>query len=248
MSNLHGKSALITGASAGIGAALAAALATAGVNLTLCARRAEPLEALAAALPGPCLAVAADVTQPDHRQRLIDTHLARWQGLDILVNNAGLGSYGDFLATDEDTWRELFEINLFAPVLLTRLALPALQASGAGLVLNVASIAGLVAHTERVAPYVASKHALVGFSRALARDLAGSGVRVKAACPHLTDTNFFAASAGAAELAPVAARARRHMDSAADVAAGILAGLDRDGLIIFPTAKPAETFARLREL
>ena len=248
MPDLNQKAVLITGASSGIGAALARAFSTAGARLTLCARRREGLEKLAAELPGPVQALTADVTTEADRQELARQALAHWGGLDILVNNAGLGSYGPFLDTDLAVWRNLLEINLLAPVALTQLVLPAMLARASGLILNIASIAGLVAHTEQVAPYVASKHALIGFSRALARDLAGSGVRVQAACPHLTDTAFFAASEGAEALADVAQRAKGFMDSPAVVADGIISGLDRDELIIFPTAKPAKAFVQLRDV
>lgn len=248
MPDLDQKAVLITGASSGIGAALARAFSTAGARLVLCARRREPLERVAASLPGPVRVVVADVTRQVDREVLANEAQAHLGGLDILVNNAGLGSYGPFLATELDVWQNLLDINLLAPVALTRLILPAMLTRGSGLILNIASIAGLVAHTTQVAPYVASKHALVGFSRALSRDLAGSGVRVQAACPHLTDTDFFAASEGAERLAEVAQNARGYMDSAEAVAAGIVAGLDREDLIIFPTTKPAKAFAQLRDV
>jgi short-subunit dehydrogenase len=182
------------------------------------------------------------------RQRLVETTLERFGRIDILCNNAGLGAYGDFLETGEGQWRRLFEINLFAPVLLTRLVVPHMLAQGGGTVINVASIAGLIAHSARVCAYVASKHALVGFSRALARDLAASGLRVIAVCPHLTDTEFFEASPGASQMAPVVEKYRSSMDAPSDVARGILAQLDADAVVVFPTRKPARAFAAQRDL
>jgi NAD(P)-dependent dehydrogenase (short-subunit alcohol dehydrogenase family) len=95
---------------------------------------------------------------------------------------------------------------------------------------------------------VASKHALVGFSRGLAKDMAGTGVRVLAACPHLTDTDFFKAAPGAAEMAPLIAKLREFLDTPQDVARGIMAQLDSEELIIFPTPKPAEAYAKHRDL
>jgi short-subunit dehydrogenase len=83
------------------------------------------------------------------------------------------------------------EVNLFALVFMTRAVLPHMQSRRSGIIVNMASIGGLIAHSNKVTPYVASKHAVVGFSRGLAKDLAGTGVRVLAVCPHLTDTEFF---------------------------------------------------------
>ena len=165
----------------------------------------------------------------------------------MLVNNAGLGFYGPFAQSTDRDWRRLFEINLFAPVFLTRKALPHLLASR-GLIVNVGSIGGLVAHTENVAPYVAAKHALVGFSRALARDLAGTGVKIVCACPHLTDTGFFENSPGAEAMAEEVEKYRSFMDSPQDVARGIVSRLDSGRLVIFPTAKPEKSYQKMRDL
>ena len=119
---------------------------------------------------------------------------------------------------------------------------------GQGLILNIASIGGLVAHSDKVSPYVSSKHALVGFSRALAKDLAGTGVRVKAACPHLTATEFFRVGPGAGEMGAEAEKLREFMDDPRDVATGILGGLEKEGLILFPTSKPARAFEKMRDV
>ena len=132
--------------------------------------------------------------------------------------------------------------------MLTREVLPAMVERGQGLILNIASIGGLVAHADKVSPYISSKHALVGFSRALAKDLAGSGVRVKAACPHLTATEFFRTGPGAGEMSSEAEKFREFMDDPGEVAGGILAKLDQEGLILFPTDKPARAFAKMRDV
>ncbi len=243
-----GKVFLITGASAGIGAALARLLSRQDARLVLAARRRELLQEVANDCPGETLVATADVTSPADRSRLVNAAVERWGRVDALVNNAGLGAYGPFLETGEAEWRRLFEVNLFAPMMLTRLVLPGMKTRGEGLILNVASIGGLVAHSDQVTAYVASKHALVGFSRGLARDLAGSGVRVKVACPHLTDTDFFASSAGAERMAPLMGGLRDFMDDPDTVAQGIVAGLTDDDLIVFPTPKPAKAWAKLRDV
>lgn len=248
MVDLEGKVVIITGASSGIGAALSRGFSKAGARVTLAARRKEKLEATAAECPGDHLSVSADVTDPQGRRDILEKTLERWGRLDILVNNAGIGAYGHFLDTTDEQWRGLFEINLFAPVLLTREALKIMQAQGAGLIINLASIGGLLAHSDKVSAYVASKHALLGFSRGLAKDLANTGIRVLAACPHLTATEFFSASSGAEELAPAIQKYQSFMDTPEDVARGILDQLDSDRLVIFPTNKPASVYEKQRDI
>jgi len=246
--DLEGKVVIITGGSSGIGAALSREFSKAGARVTLAARRKEKLEATAAECPGDHLSVTADVIDPQGRRDILEKTLERWGRLDILVNNAGIGAYGLFLDTTDEQWRGLFEINLFAPVLLTREALKIMQAQGAGLIINLASIGGLLAHSDKVSAYVASKHALVGFSRGLAKDLADTGIRVLAACPHLTATEFFSASSGAEELAPAIQKYQSFMDTPEDVARGILDQLDSDRLVIFPTNKPASVYEKQRDI
>lgn len=248
MFDLHGSVAIVTGASSGIGAALAQAFSREGARLTLSARRLERLEEVAQRCPGETLAISSDLTKETDRQRAVRETVKRWGRIDLLVNNAGLGMYGHVRESTEADWRQIFEINLFAPVFMTQAVLPIMETQGEGLLVNIASIGGLIAHSEKVAPYVASKHALVGFSRALARDLAGTGIRVLAVCPHLTDTEFFASSPGAAEMAPVVERYRSFMDSPEEVARGIMEQLDSNRVVVFPTAKPAGVYEKQRDL
>ena len=248
MVDLGGKTAILTGASSGIGAALAVLLAERGANLALAARRAGRLEQVAQKCPGGVLTLAADLTRDSDRRRIVEQTLERWGQIDILVNNAGIGAYGDFLSAAEEDWRKIFEVNLFALVFLTRAVLPHMQSRGSGIIINMASVGGLIAHSEKVTPYVASKHAVVGFSRGLAKDLAGSGVRVLAVCPHLTDTEFFNASPGAREMASVVEKFRNFMDRPEDVARGILEQLGSDRLIVFPTVKPARAYEKMKDI
>jgi short-subunit dehydrogenase len=248
MVELKGKTVIITGASSGIGAALAVEFSHRGARLTLAARRLDRLKEIAQRCPGEVLPISADLTQETDRGRIVQKTLEKWGGVDILVNNAGLGIYGDFeSATDED-WRRIFEVNLFALVFMTRAVLPHMHSRGSGIIVNIASIGGLIAHSDKVTPYVASKHAVVGFSRGLAKDLAGTGIRVLAVCPHLTDTEFFSTSPGAQEMAPVVDKLKSFMDRPEDVARGILEKLDSDRLVIFPTGKPAKAFEKQRDI
>jgi short-subunit dehydrogenase len=248
MVDLDGKAVIITGPSSGIGAALALALSLKGAHLTLAARRWERLKEVAAKCKGEVLTLAADLTQEADRSKVVQQTLGRWGRVDILVNNAGLGIYGDFMSATEADWRQIFEVNLFALVFMTRAVLPHMQSQGSGIVINMASIGGLLAHSDKVTPYVASKHAVVGFSRGLAKDLAGTGIRVLAVCPHLTDTEFFTASPGAQEMAPVVEKFKSFMDSPEDVARGILEQLDSNRLVLFPTLKPARAYEKQRDI
>jgi short-subunit dehydrogenase len=246
--DLFGKVILVTGASSGIGAALARQAAGAGARMVLAARREAALEAVAADCPGSSLVVPTDISDAGQRARLVNKTMETHGRIDILVNNAGIGAYGTFLETDEDLWRRLFEIDLFAQVFLTRLVLPRMLDQHAGLIVNMGSIGSLLAHSHSVSPYVSVKHALLGFSRALAKDVAGTGVRVQTACPHLTDTDFFKASSGADKMAPVLSKYRKAMDDPETVARGILDQLGTDSPIIFPGPKTEAMFLRHRDI
>jgi short-subunit dehydrogenase len=239
---------IVTGASSGIGEALAQGFSERRARLTLAARRVNRLREVARKCPGEVLTIEADLTQEADRRKVVQQTAERWGRIDILVNNAGAGMYGQFLSTTEGDWRQIFEINLFAPVFMTQAVLPFMQSQGSGIVVNIASIGGLVAHSDLVTPYVASKHAVVGFSRGLVRDLAGTGICVLAVCPHLTDTEFFSVSPDAAEMALVVEKYKSFMDTPEDVARGILEQLDSDRLIVFPTAKPARAYEKQRDV
>lgn len=248
MIDLKGKVVIVTGASSGIGAALGQAFSREGARVILTARRMNRLQEVAGRCVGEVLVIPADLNQEKDRGEVVRQTVARWERIDILVNNAGSGMYGDFMATTEIDWRQIFEVNLFSLVFMTRAVLPIMQSQGKGLVANMASIGGLIAHSEKVTPYVASKHAVVGFSRGLALDLAGTGIRVLAVCPHLTDTEFFTVSPGAGEMAAVVEKFKSFMDTPEEVARGILTQLDSNRLVIFPTDKPARAYEKQKEI
>jgi short-subunit dehydrogenase len=248
MTNLADEVAVVTGASSGIGAALARALSHQGAKVTMIARRLNKLNEVCGSCPGEVQVIAADLTKEMDRERIVRETMDRWGRIDILVNNAGQGLYRHFISTTEADWRQIFEINLFSPVFLTQITLPIMQAQRKGLIINIASIGGLIAHSDRVTAYVASKHALVGFSRGLALDLADQDIRVLSVCPHLTDTEFFRTSTGAAEMVPIVEKYRNFMDSPEDVARGIIEQLDSDRLVIFPTPKPAKAYEKQRDI
>lgn len=182
--------ALITGASAGIGLAIAQRLAGAGFRLILAARRREPLQALAAELPTECLALPLDVRDTASVTAAIAQLPAQWNAPDILVNNAGLalglspaqeGSLAD--------WQTMVETNILGLLALTRAVLPGMLARGRGHIVNLSSIAGSY-HYPGAGVYGASKAFVTYFSLALRADLLGAPVRVTNIEPGMVETDF----------------------------------------------------------
>ena len=190
----HGT-ALVTGASSGIGAELARLCAGAGSDLVLVARRAERLQELAESLSAThhvqARVLVADLSDPSAPQAIFDA--VRGAPIDILVNNAGIGVRGAFAETEWKAQAALLEVNLMAPVRLTHLFLPEMLRRGSGRILNVASTAAFVPGPF-MATYYASKAFLVSFSQAIANESRGSGVTVTVLCPGVTRTEFFQAA------------------------------------------------------
>jgi len=238
---------MITGASSGIGAALSGSLSRRGARVALLARRADRLEELATRLPGETLVVPCDVTVETDRNASVDHIVESWGRIDVLVNNAGVGHYAPFADTDLDALRDLMEIDFVSAFAMAKRVLPHMIAAGRGLIVNVASTGGLIAHAPNVSAYLAAKHAVVGMSRGLRRELDGSGVRVQVVCPHLTDTGFFGVGVGAEEMELLANRLRDHMDSAESVAEGIVAGIEDGAFLVFPTPAARAAYERFRE-
>lgn len=177
----QGQRALVTGASSGIGAALAEALGGAGARLLLTGRNGEALAEVAGRCGAETSAVAGDLTSAEFRERLAGAVRERLGGLDLLVNNAGISMNARFEELRPEVLRRIMEINFFAPVELTRLLLPDLV-TARGRIVVMSSVTGLVGTPTRTA-YAASKHALHGFFDALRVELRPRGVGVTIACP-----------------------------------------------------------------
>jgi len=180
---LEGKSAIVTGASSGIGAAIARALVAAGARVAVGARRVERLEALGAAL-----ALELDVTNPESSSGFVDAALRELGGLDILVNHAGLALGRDkyWESSYEDT-ATVIETNVLGLMRMTRLCVQHIRDGGH--IVNVGSIAGRQAY-ENAAAYVASKFAVRGFTYALREDLLGRPIRLTLVDPGLVESEF----------------------------------------------------------
>lgn len=175
--------AIVTGASSGLGAHFARTLHAAGARVTITARRADRLEALAAELPGSHV-VTADIAVAADRERLVASTLDNLGEPRILVNNAGIGHKVAVEDEDIDTFRQAMEVNVTAIWHLSKLCAPLMIAAGGGNIVNVASMFGLVGSTPvKQAHYCASKGAVVNLTRELALQWARKGIRVNALCP-----------------------------------------------------------------
>ena len=183
--------ALVTGASSGIGAAYARALRARGHRLVLVARRADRLAAIARELGGEpdVLALPLDLTEPDAGERLQGELFRRGIAVEILVNNAGVGHTGRFLEEPPERIQAMIDLNVRAVVDLTRRLVPAMVARGGGAVVNVVSTSALQP-VPYFAVYAASKVFVLSFTEALASELRGTGVKVQALLPGLTESEF----------------------------------------------------------
>jgi NADP-dependent 3-hydroxy acid dehydrogenase YdfG len=183
MTSLEGKVALVTGASRGIGAAVARALGAEGVRLALASRSGEDL-GLEAVVARPC-----DVRRPDDLEALAAEAAKRFGGIDILIANAGVGAYGPFLDLPADQLEEMIDVNVKGTLYAVRAALPHLLESDAADIVTLASEAGRRG-LPLEAVYCASKFAQVGFTRALDHELREQGVRCSNVCPGGVATDF----------------------------------------------------------
>jgi 3-oxoacyl-[acyl-carrier protein] reductase len=183
MISLEGKVALVTGASRGIGAAVAHSLASHGVHLGLASRSGDDL-GIEGAVASPC-----DVRRPGELESLVAATAERFGGIDILVANAGVGAYGPFLDLPPDQLEEMIDVNVKGTLYAVRAALPHLLTSSAADIVTLASEAGRRGLPYE-AVYCASKFAQVGFTRAMDHELRETGVRCTNVCPGGVATDF----------------------------------------------------------
>lgn len=184
---LAGKTALVTGSTSGIGLAVAQALARAGARVMLNGSRpaadAEALRAELAAEAGVEVGYTqANLAEPASARALVEATIAAFGSVDILINNAGIQHVAAVDAFPDHTWDQLMAINVSAVFHTTKAALPSMKAKGWGRIVNIASAHGVVASPFK-APYTASKHAVVGFSKAVALEVAEQGITCNALCP-----------------------------------------------------------------
>lgn len=195
--DLEGRTVMVTGASRGLGAALALAFAESGARVSVCAREASALKATEEAigrLGVPCVASAADVSDPLQVEAWVEETVRRLGAPSVLVNNASLlGSRVPLAEYPLEDWWSVLEVNLTGPFVVTREVLPHLRAAGGGSIVNVTSGAALLPRVNWGA-YSVSKHALEGWSLNLAMELEGTGIRVNLVDPGSMRTGMRAAA------------------------------------------------------
>ena len=229
------STAVVTGASAGIGRELVRQLARdRGMTVLATARRLDRLESLAAELPiGQVHVLAGDLADPEFRARLwIHAETLFPAGIDLVVNNAGLGNYGEFADQDPADVRRMIEVNLVALMDLTQRAARHMKARRFGQILEISSILGFFGMPYS-AVYVATKHAVNGLVKSLRYELRGTGVRIWAACPGQTESEFFSVAIGATAAATSGPRG----EPTDKIVRSIVRGLDKRSAFVMPSFK-----------
>jgi len=203
LTDLRGAVAVVTGASSGIGEAIAEALAQRGARVALATRREERLAALSERLgeAGEVVSISCDVRQPEDVQRLIATTLERWGKIDILVANAGFGYRLPIVEGDVEIWKNLLDTNVYGLLLTLRYGVPPMLERGAGHVVVTSSVAGRVV-TPGGGVYCGSKFAASAIAEALRMEVASKGVRVTTIEPGVVISEFQAVANYAPEIVP----------------------------------------------
>ncbi len=227
------KTALITGASGGIGEALARTLAQHGYDLILVARTISKLEALGAELSAKngvqTTSISSDLSAFDASEKLIADLETRGLQVDVLVNNAGIGEYGEFVTGDPIKQQQMISLNILTLTMLTRHLLPKMLERKFGRVMNVASTAAFMPG-PLMSVYYASKAYVLSFSEALAEELLGTGVTVTALCPGPTESDFQAR----AEMQESKLVQGKTLMTAREVAEQGVAALERGQRVVIP--------------
>jgi NAD(P)-dependent dehydrogenase (short-subunit alcohol dehydrogenase family) len=218
--DLSGRTAIITGASRGIGLSIAERLAAAGANVVLTARKQESADAAAEQVGGGAIGVAAHAVDEDAARHCVDLALDRFGSIDILVNNAGTNpAFGPLIEQDHARFTKIFDVNLWAPLLWTSLAVKAWMADHGGAVVNTSSIGGMH-QSPAMGLYNATKAALIHVTKQLALELS-PGVRVNAICPGVVRTRLAEALWKDHEEAVSGSTALGRIGEPADVAAAV---------------------------
>ena len=187
MERLGGKRAIVTGAGAGIGEAIAVRLAGEGALVALADLDGQATERVAREIEGKTLSRRTDVTRSEEVEALVQGVLEEWGGLDVMVNNAGIGVAGTTPETSEEDWERLMSVNLKGTFLGMKYAIPAMRDSGGGSIINISSVAALVGIPDRAA-YSATKGGILALTKAAAIDHVSEGIRINCIAPGTVDT------------------------------------------------------------
>jgi len=187
MERLEGKRAVVTGAGAGIGRAIAIRLSSEGARVALADMDEQDAKSVAGEIEGETMVRQTDVSRATEVEALVRSVVEEWGGLDVMVNNAGVGVAGTTPETDEDDWDRLMDVNLKGTFLGMKYAIPAMRESGGGSIINISSVAALVGIPDRAA-YSATKGGILALTRAAAIDHAEEGVRINCIAPGTVDT------------------------------------------------------------
>jgi len=214
--DLQGKTVIVTGASSGIGEAVARAFVEAGANVVLAARNETALAALAKELGnGRALAVATDVTKRDQVEAMVDRAVGRFGRLDVIVNNAGVGIRANLANLDPTEFERLFQVNMMGPLYGMQAAIRAMRKSGGGTIVNISSGTSRIMVPFIGGAYPALKRALEIMSDYARAELAGENIKILVVLPYLTDTNFGKNAMGGSGMpAPDFAAMRRNLPPA----------------------------------
>jgi NAD(P)-dependent dehydrogenase (short-subunit alcohol dehydrogenase family) len=189
---LEDRVVIVTGAGRGIGREVAMVAAEAGAAVVLVSRTAAQLESVAAAIReagGRALVHACDLAEEPAAAAVVDAAMAEYGRVDVLVNNAAMNYVANLVMSKDDRWRELYELNLFATVRLTRQVMKRLIRQKSGRIINVSSVSAKVGASYNAA-YASSKAAMIGFTKSVAREVAKLGITVNAVCPWHVDTEM----------------------------------------------------------
>jgi NAD(P)-dependent dehydrogenase (short-subunit alcohol dehydrogenase family) len=187
MGKLGGRVALVTGGGSGIGRAISILFAQEGAQVATASRTRESIDETARLVGGDTLALQADVADEQSVQSMVDQTLARFGRIDILINNAGVGTTKSILEVEPEEWDRVFAVNVRGVYLSTRAVLPGMLARSDGVIINIASVLGLVGVPKRAA-YCASKGAVITLTKQVATEYAEAGVRCNCICPGTVDS------------------------------------------------------------
>jgi short-subunit dehydrogenase len=190
MQPLAGKVSIVTGASRGIGKAISILLAQSGSRVVLAARSEPQLKTVGdeiSSQKGEAMVIPTDLTRDKEIERLVEQTINEWGSVDVLINNAGSGKIAPVVKAKVSDWDETFQVNLRAPMILSKLVLPKMMERGEGSIINISSVSGKSGQANGSA-YSASKFGLMGFTQSLYEEVREYGIRVAAICPGFVDT------------------------------------------------------------